>query len=62
MDKTIFTTHINAKGRLVPAKETFDCPHCSGECFIQNESVSPSGMQTLEYECTDCEKTWTETY
>lgn len=62
LTKAIFTTHIDLKGRLQNGKEIFDCPLCSGQCYIKNESVSPQGAQTLEYKCTDCQKEWTEIY
>lgn len=61
-DKAIFTTHIDRYGRLKEGKEMHDCPHCNGQCYISNETVTPSGVQILEYECTDCMESWTETY
>lgn len=60
--KVVFTTHVNSLGQLKEAKEQFECPKCGGECFLVNESVSPRGTQTLEYECTDCYEEWTEVY
>lgn len=62
LTKAIFTTHIDSRGRLQNGKEIFDCPKCNGQCYIKNESVSPHRTQTLEYECTDCQEEWTETY
>ena len=60
--KIVFTTHINDKGRLQEGKESVGCPHCNGQCYVKYYSVSPSLVQTFEYECTDCEKIWTENY
>jgi DnaJ-class molecular chaperone len=61
-NKAVFTTHIDNIGRLKDGKERHECPHCNGECFIKNQSVSPTGAQAFTFECTDCSETWDETY
>ena len=63
LTKAIFTTHIDNRGRLQDGKEMFDCPHCGGEYFIKNQSISPGGsVQLFENECTDCGKIWEESF
>ena len=61
LTKAIFTTHIDSRGKLQDGKEMYDCPHCNGQCYIKEESISPIGaVWTLTYECTDCNNEWTE--
>jgi hypothetical protein len=60
--KAVFTTHINAKGRLQDGKERHECPKCNGQCFVLDSHVTPSGVQHFTYNCTDCGEQWNETY
>lgn len=60
--KAVFSVHVDRKGRLQDGKEIFDCPHCNGQCYEVESSVTPSGIQHFTYHCTDCEQTWNETY
>jgi len=61
-EKIVFQTHVDAKGKIREAKEIIECPKCNGECYILHESVSPSGVQSFLFNCTDCLECWTEYY
>lgn len=60
--KAVFVSHIDKKGRLQEGKEVFTCPKCSGQCFIYDSHVTPSGIQHFTYNCTDCQEEWEEVY
>lgn len=60
--KIVFCAHVNQKGKIVEAKEKFECQNCGGECYETYSSVSPSLVQSFEFKCTDCLKEWKESY